>query len=33
MMIPVSLEKQLMPGTLKFAIQTLVEDRMDMAIF
>ena len=33
MMIPVSLEKQSMPGTLEFAIQTLVEDRMDMAIF
>jgi transposase len=29
-MIPVSLEEQLVPGTLEFAIQTLVEDRMDM---
>jgi hypothetical protein len=33
MMIPVSLEEQLVPGTLEFAIQTLVEDRMDMAMF
>jgi transposase len=33
MMIPVSLEEQLVPGTLEFAIQTLVEDRMDMALF
>jgi transposase len=32
-MIPVSLEEQLVPGTLEFAIQTLVEDRMDMALF
>jgi len=32
-MIPVSLEEQLVPGTLEFAIQTLVEDRMDMAVF
>src|SRR5512137_962985 len=29
-MIPVSLEEQLVPGTLEFAIQTLVEDRMDL---
>ena len=29
-MVPVSLEEQLVPGTLEFAIQTLVEDRMDM---
>jgi len=28
-MIPVSLEDQLMPGTLEFAIHTLVETRMD----
>ena len=28
-MIPVSLEEQLVPGSLEFAIQTLVEDRMD----
>jgi transposase len=32
-MIPVSLEDQLVPGTLEFAIQTLVEDRLDMALF
>jgi len=32
-MIPVSLEEQLVPGTLEFAIQTLVEDRMEMAVF
>jgi len=32
-MIPVSLEEQLVPGTLEFAIQTLVEDRMDMEVF
>ena len=32
-MIPVSLEKQLMPGTLEFAIHTLVENRMDMSRF
>jgi transposase len=33
MMIPVSLEEQLVPGTLEFAIQTLVEDRMDMVVY
>jgi transposase len=33
MMIPVSLEEQLVPGTLEFAIQALVEDRMDMEVF
>jgi hypothetical protein len=32
-MIPVSLEQQLVPETLEFAIQTLVEDRMDMGRF
>jgi transposase len=32
-MIPVSLEEQLVPGTLEFAIQTLVEDGMDVAVF
>lgn len=32
-MIPVSLEDQLMPGTLEFAIHTLVETRMDTAVF
>src|SRR5210317_494711 len=33
LMIPVSLEEQLMPGTLEFAIHTLVENRMDMSVF
>jgi len=32
-MVPVCLEDQLMPGTLEFAIHTLVEDRMDMSVF
>ena len=32
-LLPVSLEEQLMPGTLEFAIHTLVEKRLDMAIF
>jgi transposase len=32
-MIPVSLENQLLPGTLEFAIQALVERRLDTAIF
>ena len=32
-MIPVSLEDQLMPGTLEFAIHTLVETRMDLSVF
>jgi transposase len=32
-MIPVSLEEQLIPGTLEFAIHTLVETRIDMSIF
>jgi transposase len=32
-MLPVSLEDQLMPGTLEFAIHTLVETRMDMSRF
>jgi transposase len=31
--LPVSLEEQLMPGTLEFAIHTLVETRLDMARF
>ena len=31
--IPVSLEDQLMPGTLEFAIHTLVETRLDMSVF
>jgi transposase len=32
-MIPVSLQDQLLPGTLEFAIHTLVETRMDMSRF
>jgi transposase len=33
MLIPVYFESQLIPGTLEFAIHTLVETRMDMSIF
>jgi transposase len=32
-LVPVSFEEQLMPGTLEFAIHTLVETRMDMSVF
>ncbi len=32
-LLPVSLEDQLMPGTLELAIHTLVETRMDISIF
>jgi hypothetical protein len=32
MLIPVFFEEQLMPGTLEFAIHTLVETQMDMSI-
>jgi len=32
-LIPVSLEDQLIPGTLEFAIHTLVETRMYTSIF
>src|SRR6266511_4129191 len=32
-MIPVSLEKQLMPGTLEFAIHELIQRRIDTSIF
>ena len=32
-MLPVSLEDQLTPGTLEFAINMLVEERMDMTRF
>ncbi len=32
-LIPVSLEEQLVPGTLEFAIHTLVETRIDTSIF
>ncbi len=31
--VPVFLEDQLMPGTLEFAIHTLIENRIDMSIF
>jgi len=31
--IPVSLEDQLMPGTLEFVIHTLIESRLDMSVF
>ena len=33
MMVPVSLEQQLVPGTLEYAIHQLVEKRLDAAIF
>ena len=32
-LLPVSLEDQLTPGTLEFAINMLVEERMDMTRF
>jgi transposase len=32
-MLPISLEDQLAPGTLEFAIHTLVENRMDLSVF
>src|SRR5210317_2655097 len=32
-LIPVCLPEQLVPGTLEFAIHTLVESRMDMSLF
>jgi len=32
-LLPVSLENQLMPGTLEFAIHTLVETRLDLSVF
>ena len=32
-MLPVSPSEQLMPGTLEFAIHTLLEERMDMSRF
>ena len=31
--LAVSLEDQLMPGTLEFAIHTLIENRLDMSVF
>jgi transposase len=33
LLIPVSLKDQLMPGTLEFAIHTLVEERLDVSVF
>ena len=33
LLLPVSLEEQLVPGTLEFAIHTLVETRLDMSVF
>ena len=32
-LLPVSLEDQLMPGTIEFVIHTLVEERMDVSRF
>jgi transposase len=32
-MVPVSLEDQLMPGTLEYAIHHVVEERLDLSIF
>jgi transposase len=32
-LVAVSLEEQLMPGTLEFAIHTLIETRMDLSVF
>ena len=32
-MLPISLDDQLRPGTIEFAINTLVEERMDMTKF
>jgi len=32
-LIPVSLEEQLVPGSLEFAIHTLIETRMDLSVF
>ena len=32
-LVPVSLENQLLPGTLEFALQVLVEQRLDTSIF
>jgi len=33
MMVPVSLEEQLIPGTLEYAIHHVVEERLDLSIF
>ena len=33
MLLPVSLKEQLMPGTLEYAINHVVEERLDLSIF
>ena len=33
MMVPVSLEEQLMPGTLEYAIHHVVEHRLDLSAY
>ena len=33
MMVPVSLEEQLIPGTLEYAIHHVIEERIDLSIF
>ena len=33
MMVPVSLEEQLIPGTLEYAIHHVVEERLDLSMF
>ena len=33
MLIPVALKEQIMPGSLEYAIYTLVDERMDMSLF
>jgi transposase len=33
MMIPVSLEEQLIPGTLEYAIHHIVEERLELTLF
>ncbi len=32
-LVPVSLEEQLVPGTLEFAIHTVVESKLDLSVF
>ena len=33
LLIPISLKEQIMPGSLEYAICTLVDERMDMSLF
>ena len=33
MLIPVGLKEQIMPGSLEYAIHTLVDERMDVSLF